>query len=778
MVTPQLYNDPKSTKRMSSPKYQFNGKKIESPIEHLDLYGSYLSDIQEAAYEKIIDDIYDKYKDSDDFEHLESLGYNQLLRPIQSLIITYPEGNRFLTSEDGLNYAMKYKSNKSEFEYKQNELNGMFKYENIGKYSSKIKAILDCILESKGIVLIYSQYIYGGILPMALALEELGFKRYGDAANSLLKDKPNPLNIYNLKNDPGYTGKNKQANYSIISGDINLSTNNNAEIDALTINNSEGERVKVVLISQAGTEGIDLKNLRQVHVIEPWYNLNRIEQIIGRARRNCSHIELPLEERNVTLFLHCSYLNDPEMESIDRMIYRFAEKKSVKIGRVSRILKSVSVDCLLNQGQQNFANIKEIIPITLSNGINIQYSVKDEPFSSLCDYMENCEFSCVNKVDEDDKTDFSTFSYSNLINNKITEKIKLLFNRRHVYKLDEILHLLRSATVKKLEIIRTLNEMIEYKTTISDKFSKTGYIVQIADLYLFQPDEISDPQILMHDRMRPIPIKEKYFKGELEEVKEEIDFFSEIKALYIKGTTEKEKNDDDWYSSYYSASQYMINTVGISRDKLDDYLITHLCEQCVEEEEVSLLDHLFSKEDLDEFETKLMRYYRPLIVEKEGITAIGILGREESHSIMKIYILLPELIGIAKNIWRKATLSERELFKGIYKYKKSPFSDVIGFMGYFNDKKYQFKIKKKVVTTTVTGTYVMNDKKSDILNLINNDILKKTVYTIENTKGINRTNITIMAEIYMRYYDEMKSIRYFLSKREYYILIEKPFLES
>jgi hypothetical protein len=145
---------------------------------------------------------------------------------------------------------------------------------------------------------------------------------------------------------------------------------------------------------------------------------------------------------------------------------------------------------------------------------------------------------------------------------------------------------------------------------------------------------------------------------------------------------------------------------------------------------------------------------------------------------MKIYILLPEMIGIDKNIWRKATLSERDLFKGIYKYKKSPFSDVIGFMGYFNDKKYQFKIKKKVVTTTVTGTYVMNDKKSDILNLINNDILKKTVYTIENTKGINRTNITIMAEIYMRYYDEMKSVRYFLSKREYYILIEKPFLES
>jgi hypothetical protein len=145
---------------------------------------------------------------------------------------------------------------------------------------------------------------------------------------------------------------------------------------------------------------------------------------------------------------------------------------------------------------------------------------------------------------------------------------------------------------------------------------------------------------------------------------------------------------------------------------------------------------------------------------------------------MEIYVLLPEMIGVDKKVWRKATLSERQMFRDIYKFKKEPLADIIGFMGYFNDKKYQFKIKKKVVTTTVTGTYVMNDKKSDILNLINNDILKKNVYTIENTKGINRTVITIMAEIYMRYYDEIKNTRYFLSKKEYYLLIEKPFLES
>ena len=50
-----------------------------------------------------------------------------------------------------------------------------FSYDEIGKYS-KIKNICDCVLNSKGVVLIYSQYIDGGLVPIALALEELGFR--------------------------------------------------------------------------------------------------------------------------------------------------------------------------------------------------------------------------------------------------------------------------------------------------------------------------------------------------------------------------------------------------------------------------------------------------------------------------------------------------------------------------------------------------------------------------------------------------------------------------
>ena len=51
-----------------------------------------------------------------------------------------------------------------------------------------IKTILDHIINSDGIILIYSGYIDGGLVPMALALEHLGFTRYGAKSKTLFKN--------------------------------------------------------------------------------------------------------------------------------------------------------------------------------------------------------------------------------------------------------------------------------------------------------------------------------------------------------------------------------------------------------------------------------------------------------------------------------------------------------------------------------------------------------------------------------------------------------------
>ena len=86
----------------------------------------------------------------------------------------------------------------------------------------------------------------------------------------------------------------------MITGDPAISPNNLDEIKALTNDDNQyGDKVKVVIISKAGTEGLDFQNIRQVHILEPWYNLNRADQTIGRGVRNKSHCALPFNKRTV-----------------------------------------------------------------------------------------------------------------------------------------------------------------------------------------------------------------------------------------------------------------------------------------------------------------------------------------------------------------------------------------------------------------------------------------------------------------------------------------------
>jgi superfamily II DNA or RNA helicase len=202
------------------------------------------------------------------------------------------------------------------------------------------------------------------------------------------------------------------ARYSMITGDTRLSPDNDFEVKGLTTeDNKDGNKIKVVLISKAGSEGIDLKFIRQVHILEPWYNMNRLEQIIGRAVRNFSHKDLPFEKRNVEIFMYGTILeNENKEEAADLYVYRVAEFKAVQIGNVTRVLKETAVDCIINHDQTNFtqeimsATLKEPITQELSNGLVLNnFKIGDAPFSPACDYMATCNYSCRPNKDINDQ---------------------------------------------------------------------------------------------------------------------------------------------------------------------------------------------------------------------------------------------------------------------------------------------------------------------------------------------------------------------------------------
>jgi hypothetical protein len=807
MVTPKMFNHPNSYQLLEDkPTIQFNGNDIDIPIKYIDLYMNNMSDIQERAYMEIMQQIEDKFEDRD-FNEIGSLGYNELIRPIQSLIITYPsEDGSYLTGDDGLKYTMDFKSNSvnQEFKYRSGNLDGMFKYERIGDYSSKIKTVLDCVINSNGILLIYSQFVYGGIIPLALALEELGFKRNESGrGKSLFRDKKKDVNVFNLNGKSSST-KYAPAKYAIISGNSSLSPDNDSEIKTLTSQkNREGELIKVVLITQAGTEGIDMKNLRQIHVMEPWYNLNRLEQVIGRARRNCSHVSLPIDERNFELYLHGSRLTNTKIETVDTMLYRIAESKSIKMGQVTRVLKSVAVDCLLNVEQQKYAELTDIIKIKLSDGKVIDYSVKDEPFSSLCDYMESCQYQCLNKLDKVFVQDQSTYGYKNTKNDKIVDKVKYLFTKRHVYHHQEIVKFIRTNTTSSEQIDRMLFEMVDSKIPVVDKFDKPGYIVRIANLYLFQPDELTDPQLLVHERMVPVTLKPKDILSskiiemkntenpEVEEkIKNENSKNFKEKVAETNSETNSETNaaiqelvdlyeisnkshdisskDEDWYNIFNEVKEYMLK-MKISESMIESFLISHICDQQIMSQELKVLNYLYSHEEqLNSIEKKFYDYYNKLVFESSEKKYIGLIDIANKKEIMVLYVLRPELIGVSKDIWTKATLLEKESVKLPYKKPNVGSTTIIGAMAYFKTS-FQCKILELDGTKRAsTGALIENKVKSQLIDVINR-ILGKQYYDSENTRKYSRTFLSVVCELYLRYFNETKTSKHFLSKLELYL---------
>ena len=100
------------------------------------------------------------------------------------------------------------------------------------------------------------------------------------------------------------------------------------------------------MISPAGSEGINLSNVRQVHILEPYWNEVRIEQVIGRAIRQCQHKDLPLKDRTVDVFRYKMIRKNGKVTSDEKMENISRKKNNLLISFIEAI-KEIAVDCEL-----------------------------------------------------------------------------------------------------------------------------------------------------------------------------------------------------------------------------------------------------------------------------------------------------------------------------------------------------------------------------------------------------------------------------------------------
>lgn len=124
-----------------------------------------------------------------------------------------------------------------------------------------------------------------------------------------------------------------------------VTSNIRAKLEKMAKNNHHGKIIKVFLINADDAEGISLKNTRYVHLVQPCRNNSRVDQVIGCARRLCSHRDLPTEEQTVKAFVYMSTTLNNETKSIDEILFENANKKDNEIQKILRVLKETAIDC-------------------------------------------------------------------------------------------------------------------------------------------------------------------------------------------------------------------------------------------------------------------------------------------------------------------------------------------------------------------------------------------------------------------------------------------------
>lgn len=252
------------------------------------------------------------------------------------------------------------------------------------QHAPKIASIVDHLSRAKkGLSFVFSRYIPAGALPVAMALELAGWCRV------LSDGTPAPL----LKGNPSKTGPF----YVLLTSNDELSPDFQGLLRyANAPDNVNGTKVRAILGSQITSEGLDLKCVRQLHILDGWYHLNRIEQVEGRGVRFCSHSRLPMAERNCLIYLHA--VHHPEFETGDFHAYRIAARKARPIGIITRLIKLHAWDCMLNRAAIMLEGLGErrVEPVL---GAPIEaYELKDRAFTSFCDFSQDCEYRCKAKA--------------------------------------------------------------------------------------------------------------------------------------------------------------------------------------------------------------------------------------------------------------------------------------------------------------------------------------------------------------------------------------------
>ena len=560
------------------------------------------------------------------------------------------------------------------------------------------------------------------------------------------------------------TGKSSEESLEAIPEDkMNIIKNVFNKID-----NKDGRNIKFVLGSRVMNEGTSLANVKEVHILDAYFNFGRIDQVIGRAIRWCSHHKL-MSENNVyplvNVYKYVVAIKDKL--STEEELYKKAELKYLLVKKIERSMKEVAIDCPLNIHANMF---KEEIEKYKNCGENEKNSCP-----VFCDYTK-CNYKCDNdklnaeyydpsrniyKKISKNNLDYSTFTHG-LARDEIDyakDKIKEMYITGYTYTLKDILEYIKNTyddekreLFDEFFVFKALDELIpftendfnNFKDTVIDKHNRAGYLIYINKYYIFQP----------FDQNEDVPM---YYRTNVtKHITHQLSLYNYLKTHMIldqlkdKDVNEKNyKKGDEQYYNFDDTLDYY--------DNREEYEFVGFVDK-----EISRKKTKTAEEMKDVFK---LREKRSKILEKKRATGIpSFKGAVCFSSKSKKYLdKVANKIGIdTKNIKTRTDMcnkiEQRMLYlekystdkdKNKYTYIMIPFDHPVYKFPYNLEDRVKYtidKIKKefgsKITIKTTTQnkknvSYLIHIKDSEIKN--NTEFIKK----LGGEKTNNEWTITI-----------------------------------
>lgn len=241
--------------------------------------------------------------------------------------------NKHTILDDVSSFINKYNKDFEKFHKNESKKSNLYKI--MYTSSAKFMHMIFNIMGSPGPVLVYSNYVLmEGLEAFKIYLKYFGFYNYMKE-KKVYKDKIGYVEFHGGIKDIAerYRGMN----------------------EFNKIENKTGDLIRIIMISPAGSEGLSLRNVRQVHIMEPYWNEVRINQMIGRAVRQCSHRDLPLEDRHVDIFRYKSIRSKGDKWTSDQFIEDIARSKDRLIQSFLNAIKQAAIDCVLYKNHNMIA---------------------------------------------------------------------------------------------------------------------------------------------------------------------------------------------------------------------------------------------------------------------------------------------------------------------------------------------------------------------------------------------------------------------------------------